>query len=612
MFFFTEENFKMTDLANQAAFDGVVDFMHQNIIFQRIDNIAETDEFFPQWYDRNPEFRTKYPERAAEIDVLLIESRWIALQTLTDKQTVDLFHNHLPELFNLQIRHEIPEDQHVVKDYLTTKIRDRVLVNLMFDERDKFKKQLIDAIVSSDSEITSQVFYRGIKEARPTVKHWFAEYVEFLPNEEMLKIKQKEFFAKNENYKRLNDVEKERIQLLIQAYEQLKISSWKQEGTEEAVRYEDEKGTGVVQYGNVEYDDPELIKSYEDFFKMKEVQDLIKETEFFSDEKYGLLQSRPPVSETSKGALTDPTLSGGPDIAATAGPDHFTTQDAADVQKLAGTTGELQTNGTNYQQQAKQLMQTLKLNFVTPEQQKKFTMLMESVLRGLRDHMELTTYLEDMQYSQPEIDAILQTVKQAVHGKTQSGTGMSAELRTDLIMPAQVQTQGKSVTADTSGMATESMPDISMMHQDNQISPPAADTGKKSFLPKLRRSRRTKRPLVDDVKIQQSMVMGPIDELHAMDIVEFRRLSPDPVAAAGKLKDKIQLLGQEAISKQAEGVQAFRESILNQMYIEIGNSSIASGKAVADLIAERQSQGQITLSLNEFNAIADLNKELRF
>ena len=169
---------------------------------------------------------------------------------------------------------------------------------------------------------------------------------------------------------------------------------------------------------------------------------------------------------------------------------------------------------------------------------------------------------------------------------------------------SQLQKNQPVKTADTTVSVVETLHATSLQ--------PDLTLPRKSFLPKLRRSRAQKRPMVDDVKLQPTMVMGPVDELRAMDTLEFRRLSPDPYQAAARLKDKIELLGEESVTKQAEGIEAFKQSSLNGLYLELGNTSMTSNRPVTEIIAEREQQNIPTLSVAEFTAISDLNKQIRF
>lgn len=126
---------------------------------------------------------------------------------------------------------------------------------------------------------------------------------------------------------------------------------------------------------------------------------------------------------------------------------------------------------------------------------------------------------------------------------------------------------------------------------------------------------------MDDIKYvplpanarSEMQTMTPIDELRIMDLTTFRRMGQqDPFRSASKVKDKIKLLEEENYNKKTEGIKAWRSSPVNQLYLEIGEKSISENKPVDVIMAERKFSGQAFLTNLEFEAIMDLNKELRF
>ncbi|MDA3840467.1 MAG: hypothetical protein PF572_05220 [Patescibacteria group bacterium] len=121
----------------------------------------------------------------------------------------------------------------------------------------------------------------------------------------------------------------------------------------------------------------------------------------------------------------------------------------------------------------------------------------------------------------------------------------------------------------------------------------------------------TGRKKVEDVKVVPKL-SGPIDELRHMNIVDFRRLDPDPMRAAAKIKEKIGLLEEDGFRKRLEGIRAWRESRINNEYIEIGRRSIGQKKPVNEIIHDKNISGQDTLREDEFEAILNLNREIRY
>lgn len=125
---------------------------------------------------------------------------------------------------------------------------------------------------------------------------------------------------------------------------------------------------------------------------------------------------------------------------------------------------------------------------------------------------------------------------------------------------------------------------------------------------------------MDDIKYvpvygskHESAVMTPIDELRNMDLLTFRRLGQqDAFRAVTKIKSKIDLLEEEDYNKKIEGIKAWRMSPVNKLYLGIGEQSISQNKAVDVIMAERKFANQEVFSTQEFEAIMDLNKKLRF
>ncbi len=105
-------------------------------------------------------------------------------------------------------------------------------------------------------------------------------------------------------------------------------------------------------------------------------------------------------------------------------------------------------------------------------------------------------------------------------------------------------------------------------------------------------------------------VMGPVEELSSFDLESFRALAPDTRQIIEKIKHKISLLEDESFEKKAQGIQAWQHSEVYQNYLDLGRQSLEQNRPVNEIIKDKQSQNQPTLSFEEFQAIADLNEEL--
>ncbi|MCX6800164.1 MAG: hypothetical protein NT091_03390, partial [Candidatus Falkowbacteria bacterium] len=109
------------------------------------------------------------------------------------------------------------------------------------------------------------------------------------------------------------------------------------------------------------------------------------------------------------------------------------------------------------------------------------------------------------------------------------------------------------------------------------------------------RSKENGRIKVEDIRYI-TKTMGPIEELANLNLIDFRRLHQNPQTAIIKIKEKIELL----------------KSPVNQTYLRIGQQSIAHGKSVGEVIKNLQSSNQDYLTEDEFEAVSELNNELKY
>ena len=117
---------------------------------------------------------------------------------------------------------------------------------------------------------------------------------------------------------------------------------------------------------------------------------------------------------------------------------------------------------------------------------------------------------------------------------------------------------------------------------------------------------------MDDVKFTPK-TLTPVDELATISLKKFRYLGSTAAERAQKIKEKIDLLSEYGYSKRLQGINAWRHSPLNSLYLKIGQLSIDRGQPAEQILAEAAQQGEEdTLTLDEFKAILTLNQQLRF
>jgi len=119
------------------------------------------------------------------------------------------------------------------------------------------------------------------------------------------------------------------------------------------------------------------------------------------------------------------------------------------------------------------------------------------------------------------------------------------------------------------------------------------------------------RPVMHDIK-PMPKVMGPIEELQFLDLVNFRRLGSDSGEAVNKIFAKIKLLEKDGYDRMVLGVKAWRQSPVNHLYLRLGQEAIAKGQPFKEILAAKKKAGLDSLSPEEISAIISLNSKLIF
>lgn len=122
------------------------------------------------------------------------------------------------------------------------------------------------------------------------------------------------------------------------------------------------------------------------------------------------------------------------------------------------------------------------------------------------------------------------------------------------------------------------------------------------------------RPMMMDVRpvaAPSARLTGPVEELRATTLVDFRRLSKDPKEACLKIKDKVDLLAEQSFTKRTDAVRAWMESEVYRVYIDQMREAL-EGKSMTDIVAARQAAKSPYLGPEELGAVADLSRNLRY
>lgn len=146
----------------------------------------------------------------------------------------------------------------------------------------------------------------------------------------------------------------------------------------------------------------------------------------------------------------------------------------------------------------------------------------------------------------------------------------------------------------------------------NLANPKIEDKLQKDLPPIVRNERPLKKghKRLDDVKFVPK-VMGPLEELQYLDVLNFRRLGASPQERTTKIFNKVKLLEKEGYGKMIEAITAWKKSPVNRLYLRNIQLAISKGETVKGFV-DNNREGGNNLSFEEVEAIINLNSRLTF
>jgi hypothetical protein len=107
-------------------------------------------------------------------------------------------------------------------------------------------------------------------------------------------------------------------------------------------------------------------------------------------------------------------------------------------------------------------------------------------------------------------------------------------------------------------------------------------------------------------------VMGPLEELQFLDLINFRRLGKTPAEITAKIFSKIKLLEADGYDKMVAGVRAWRQSPVNRLYLKMVQEAIGKGMTIKEYAVEIQKEKKDYLTIEEIEGILAMNSKLVF
>lgn len=244
-----------------------------NELKTEIDDIINEDQF-REAYDLSKvlssaledirNFKEKNFDLYSEYKKIINRLKWIGLPIMVPNDVVKMFQYHFKEIF------KIPDFD------LGSKLKIVLLGIILLDERDKFKKQLREALLKNEEKITRQRLIINNIQKEPTVANWLSDYNQTLGTGEIQGLARTEYLVNGKNIKNLTEEEKVKIKMLVNLYEKLKLSSLTFEGLEDEISLDEETATGVIKEG--------VFEPFKPTEKQKQTWQMIQD---FFDERRG-------------------------------------------------------------------------------------------------------------------------------------------------------------------------------------------------------------------------------------------------------------------------------------------------------------------------------------
>lgn len=448
--------------------------------------------------------------------------------------------------------------------------------SLPLSNREQFKERLLDRCSGNNSSLTEAPLALANGQIRlPTVGNWVREYLAL----RQAQLPPERFLQTRPNAANFSKEDRQRLAGLVQMLVFLTTPSNTVEGLEEDIPVGERSGpTGVLEHGQIAPLPDSGIK-------------------------------RPLVPP--KRMLTG---SGKPAAAF-----YFHPEDEAEIRQHAERLSGMNLGVASREELAdatiQQLLQDQNLTFSEDLLYRRFRTALTALLKGIRSSQDTQDLLmRPVKIGglglPPEKSAAILAAASAVAVKFHDQQGL-ADLHAENVAREQAQ-------APPPPVPVQSQPSAPVIPQPvNAIPVPAPKRVQFNNVRILSpRPNAFEHARLDDIRQPQTKskyrTVGPLDELRTLGLQEFRTFGTDAVTAIHRLKERFDVLGKESYALRVQGIMAWRTSPLYQLYLEMGSESMESRQPIAALAAARKQRSAESLTDEEFTAIADLNRVLRF
>ena len=492
----------------------------------------------------------------------------------TDSEAIKFLEDHL---------NEILEDQKA--DILgQLKIR---LLSLPIAERGGFKGKLLEFLKNNNSSLTSQPITKnsGMR-LPPTVSNWLNDYFEY-SGEKDDQSKKEEYFQKSQSFRALSPEERQSLRKLLELFSFLNMSADSAEGLEEEIVVKDREGRMKV-------------------LKKGEFTDLARPSASFQIKKTERLEV-PKIEPAFQESGTKAAF-------------YFHPEDEEEFKEHQERINQFELPKThNIEVIIEEIIRENNLTFSDEILRKRFESVAKARLKELRGEIDTKDLLTrpvkigGMGYDDARAGQIINSIKQRIPKMHELIKDEEAAEETIKMIPKIESLEIPKPPQIPKPLVSEAPVPVEIRQEVKVVEPPPfKPIPKQKVMPRMMRPEvEPERRRIEDIR-RPTRLVGPVEELRNLALSDLRRLGTAYIGSIRKLYEKINLLGEESFAKRAEGIRAWRQSPVYELYLEMGRESMEIGKSIREVVEARKNQGSFYLTEQEFNGLADLNKRLRF
>ena len=272
--------------------------------------------------------------------------------------------------------------------------------------------------------------------------------------------------------------------------------------------------------------------------------------------------------------------------------------------------------------EAKRIVTQAQLSFPSTELQKRFESIIRSRLKGIRGPIQTremllnSPLLGGMGFTDLTADRVLAIINgenSQLHEKLRQNVSQEsfADLRAEATKLLDDQDDNEIAEVEPPVLQFGGQVPAAPQRPEPAAEPREQPTVQPQMISRPPVVEVSSRPRIQDVKFKPRLI-GPVEEIGSLTLQDYRRLGSSPGDATEKIYGKIQQVEEESFTKKVQAIKAWKQGALSRLYLEIGSQSMEQKIPVNEVIAARQAAGQETLTDVEFEAIADLNRRLRY